>query len=43
MKKVFPILKYLKDDDIIIDADDDILFPNDLIESRVSDFKKNGE
>jgi hypothetical protein len=42
MKKVFPILDYLQDDDIIIDADDDILFPKDLIESRVSDFKKNG-
>lgn len=38
MKKIFPILKYLKDDDIIIDADDDILFPKDLIESRINDF-----
>ena len=26
MKKVFPILKELNDDDIIIDADDDILY-----------------
>lgn len=43
MKKIFPILKYLKDDDIIIDADDDILFPEDLIESRLADFKANGE
>ena len=42
MKKVFPILDYLQDDDIIIDADDDILFPEDLIESRVSDFKRYG-
>lgn len=42
MKKIFPILKYLNDDDIIIDADDDILFPKDLIESRVDDFEKNG-
>lgn len=41
MKKVFPILKYLDDDDLIIDADDDILFPKDLIESRINDFKKN--
>jgi len=40
MKKVFPILKYLSDDDIIIDADDDILFPKDFIENRVNDFKK---
>ena len=35
MKKILPILKYLQDDDIIIDADDDILFPKDLIESRL--------
>ena len=41
MKKIFPILKYLQDDDIIIDADDDILFPKDLIESRLNDFKKH--
>jgi hypothetical protein len=42
MKKVFPILKYLDDDDLIIDADDDILFPKDLIESRINDFEKCG-
>lgn len=42
MKKVFPILKYLADDDIIIDADDDILFPKDLIECRIKDFNKFG-
>ena len=42
MKKIFPILQYLNDDDIIIDADDDILFPNDLIESRLKDFKDSG-
>lgn len=42
MKKIFPILDYIKDDDIIIDADDDILFPVDLIESRVNDFKSYG-
>lgn len=42
MKKVFPILEYLDDDDIIIDADDDILFPIDLIESRLKDFEKYG-
>lgn len=39
MKKIFPILQYLQDDDIIIDADDDILFPEDLIESRLKDFE----
>ncbi len=43
MKKVFPILEYLDDDDIIIDADDDILFPLDLIESRLKDFEKYGK
>ena len=43
MKKIFPILDYLQDDDIIIDADDDILFPVDLIESRLSDFNKMGK
>ena len=42
MKKIFPILKYLNGEDIIIDADDDILFPKDLIESRVKDFNDNG-
>ena len=42
MKKVFPILKYLQDDDIIIDADDDILFPRTLIESRLMDFRTYG-
>ena len=42
MKKIFPILDYLQDDDIIIDADDDILFPKDLIESRLNDFERNG-
>ena len=40
MKKIFPILDYLQDEDIIIDADDDILFPKTLIESRVSDFNR---
>ena len=43
MKKVFPILEYLDDDDIIITADDDILFPIDLIESRINDFKEFGK
>ena len=43
MKKIFPILKYLQDDDIIIDADDDILFPKDLIESRLKDFENTGK
>lgn len=42
MKKVFPTLEYLDDDDIIITADDDILFPIDLIESRIKDFNNFG-
>ena len=42
MKKIFPILSCLNDDDIIIDADDDKLFPSDLIESRLKDFEKYG-
>ena len=42
MKKVFPILPYLEDDDIIIDIDDDMLLPKDFIESRMKDFKDNG-
>ena len=43
MKKVFPSLEYLDDDDIIITADDDILFPTDLIESRIKDFNTFGK
>ena len=41
-KKVFPVLPYLEDDDIIIDIDDDMLLPKDFIESRMKDFKDNG-
>lgn len=41
MKKVFPILPYLDDDDIIIDIDDDMLLPRDFIESRIKDFNDN--
>lgn len=42
MKKIFPILKYLNNDDFILDADDDKLYPKDLIESRLADFEKYG-
>lgn len=40
MKKVFPILQYLNDDDIIINIDDDMVMPVDLIKSRLDDFNK---
>ena len=31
MKKVFPVLQYLEDDDIIIPMDDDIMYPLDYV------------
>ncbi len=39
-KKIFPILKYLEANDIIINIDDDMLLPKTFIESRLTDFKK---
>ena len=39
MKKVFPVLQYLNDDDIIIPVDDDIMYPLDYIEKRVGEYK----
>lgn len=39
MKKVFPILDFLDDDDIIINIDDDALLPKVFIENRYNDFK----
>ena len=39
MKKVFPVLEYLNDDDIIIPIDDDIIYPLDYIEKRVEEYK----
>jgi hypothetical protein len=42
MKKVFPVLKYLGDDDIVMTADDDMLFPKDLLECRLADFESAG-
>ena len=41
-KKIYPILDYLEEDDIIIFTDDDILFPIDLIEHRLKDFRTYG-
>lgn len=39
MKKVFPILGYLDDEDIIINIDDDALLPKGFIENRFNEFK----
>ena len=39
MKKVFPVLQYLEDDDIIIPMDDDIMYPLDYLERRVGEYK----
>lgn len=41
-KKLSPILKYIDDDDIILEADDDFTFPEDLIECRLRDFNSYG-
>lgn len=41
-KKVFPILRYLDDEDIIMTMDDDILIPEDFIEARLRDFNNYG-
>lgn len=41
MKKVFPILQYLDDNDLIINIDDDIIIPREAIEYRINEF--NGE
>ena len=39
MKKVFPVLQYLDDYDIIIPVDDDIMYPLDYVEKRVEEYK----
>ena len=39
-KKVFPILKYLDDEDCIINMDDDLLFPKNLIDIRLKEIEK---
>ena len=38
MKKVFPILPLLNDDDIIIDIDDDLDLPRDFVQVRLQEF-----
>ena len=42
-KKVFPILKYCRYNDIIITVDDDMILPSDFVETRVTDFEKYGQ
>ncbi len=42
MKKMFPILPLLDDDDIIIYMDDDFIMPKGFVQSRVDDFIKYG-
>jgi len=42
MKKVFPILQYLNEDDIILLCDDDMEFPVNFIEIRLNEFIQNG-
>ena len=41
-KKVFPILQYLDDDDLIIIIDDDCEIDSKLVELRVKEFDENG-
>lgn len=42
-KKVFPVLPYISDDDIIITADDDVIYDEHFIEYRIEDFKSNSK
>ena len=41
MKKVFPVLQYLEDNDIILPVDDDIMYPLDYVEKRVMEYKSH--
>lgn len=41
-KKVFPILRFLDPEDIVIATDDDILLPEDFIEIRIREFNSHG-
>ena len=42
MKKVFPVLKYLDDDDVIMTMDDDRILDRRLLQSRYEDFERIG-
>ena len=41
MKKVFPILQYIEDDDIIIIVDDDLDIPINFIQIRLTEFREH--
>lgn len=41
MKKVYPILPYLEDDDMIVLCDDDFDIPENFIQVRVDEFKEH--
>lgn len=41
-KKMFPILPYLEDDDVVLEMDDDFTLPSDFIQCRLKDFESNG-
>ena len=43
MKKVFPILKYLDDNDMIITCDDDMDIPNNFVKVRVEEFLEHDQ
>lgn len=42
-KKIFPILKYCRYNDIIISVDDDMILPDDFVQSRLDDYEKSGQ
>lgn len=42
-KKVFPILKYCRYNDIIICVDDDMILPDDFVQSRLDDYESSGQ
>ena len=42
MKKVFPVLKYLDDDDLILNIDDDMSIPSNFIKCRLDEYRKYG-
>ena len=42
MKKVFPVLKYLEDDDLILNIDDDMSIPSNFIKCRLDEYRKYG-